>query len=196
MANRFEYPDKCPACAKEGVRDDNGREINIGFDIDKAQISCVRGHVFEEIPGPEGIPEPPPLVVETETLPSVEEDQSRFAALKKQREPVSIEAVQSPMTMASGVSIGNGMMLPVEQNLNCFVSEGQAFELPGGDLLLGVRISETWRQAVEAEAEIKGMKTADYFAQWLQSEEMRDALSDLLANYWLANFQQTTGAGR
>jgi hypothetical protein len=71
------------------------------------------------------------------------------------------------------------------------VREGEAVELLGGDLLLGVRVTEQWRQAVEAEAAAQVKTPGAYFGEWLQSEEIKTAISDALANYWLANYTQT-----
>jgi hypothetical protein len=71
------------------------------------------------------------------------------------------------------------------------VAEGEGVNLPNGDLLLGLRIPEQWRQAVEAEAENQGKGSAQYLADWLTSEEMRSAIVDALVAYWSSSFTQT-----
>jgi len=48
--SRFEYSEICPTCKDAGVTNDDGKPITLGFDLDTHEISCTRGHVYEELP--------------------------------------------------------------------------------------------------------------------------------------------------
>lgn len=212
--NRIEYVDKCPMCLKDGATDENGQPRNLGLDMDTGKICCLAGHEFDELPS-ETVPEKPmetavaiPGVCTQPETPKSESDfgvsqiadepsaQEDAAKLGKIALVMGDESIAPQVAEIAKDSNPERALEPLPRKVvgvdrgSVKVGESQAITLENGDLLLGVRISEQWRQAVEAEAEAKGMKTADYFAEWLTSEEMRDAFSDLLANYWLANYQQ------
>jgi hypothetical protein len=85
-------------------------------------------------------------------------------------------------------------LAPIEQapeERRYWVGPGGSMALPNGDLLLGLRIPEQWRQAVEAEAQNQGKLIGEYASDWLTSEEMRSAIVDALVAYWSSSFTQT-----
>jgi hypothetical protein len=200
--NRFEYADRCPTCLAEGARNEGGKEYTLGFDVDKGEISCLRGHVFQELPSEITAAPVVERPAEDETMlampePATPPDENRLAEIMQQRKAAEEKPEQKLAdVVVSGAPTGTtpatvvGYDTATTFSTLLTVAEGQTLSLLNGDILVGIRISEQWRQAVEAEAEAKGMKTAEYFQQWLQSDEMRDAVSDLLANYWTSNYAQ------
>lgn len=218
LDNRIDYQDRCPICLKDGkLNETTGKPVTLSLDLDSGKIACVMGHQFEELPSetqaeaapgvPVAVPEictqPEAPKIESDSAPVVQEVAQSAAEDSAKLEQISgvlasaptVEPTAQPVPEKAPASVrmfaDGGEVDALGSGVK--VGAGEAITLENGDLLLGVRVSEQWRQAVEAEAEIKGVSAPAYFAEWLTSEEMRDSLSDLLANYWLANFQQKAG---
>ena len=237
--NRILYDEACPNCKAEG------REAKLFLDMDRVEIRCEAGHVFEELPSDvllrtgqaqdqvataeplqverveplqvEAIPAEPgdsgeqiseenPVVSETPLSNTLEEAMTAEAGTERLAEIATELPSNKPATdedlqpIDAGVAVSGtsdyGLSGVVRLNRvdtgtsQYLVSEGQAVNLPNGDLLLGIVIPEVWKSAVESEAESQLKSPATYFRDWLTSEEMRQSVIEWLENYWVSSYSQ------
>ena len=204
--NRITYEEACPKCEAEG------RKEKLFLDMDKVEIRCEVGHVFEELPSDtvlrtglqaEPIPAVSEVVSEAKSEPEIEQVSS-IADLQPEA-PITntLEKPVAPLSPSAIVAAEDAKLAKIAVQLKprsagpslaaagLMVAEGMGVTLPDGDMLLGVRIPEAWRQAVEAEAEAQMKSPGKYFSDWLTSEEMRATVIDWLQNYWCSAYSQT-----
>lgn len=174
MANRIDYTQQCPKCVAKGKEDSF-----LGFDIDAAAIQCQAEppHVFEQIPG-EPAPELGELKPEetnksgadggadqAQAEPAVlAAEESRLAAISESLGSGSAPTVEAPSSPAESAEIEPAKPSPLAEKLPPagavhvselahYVKEGEAAILPGGDLLVALRIPEQLATSLQAEAE-------------------------------------------
>ena len=211
--NRIQYKEACPECAAKAV------ENFLFLDMDTTVIQCQAGHVFEELPSDQvlrnGLQSASNPVLQTgenvEKLPAETaapesaqantlEESGAPDVLTKRLEDIGEELARQNqeiadkynIDLASVPAVPEAPIPPMEGRAypKELVGEGESIRLANGDLLLGVRIPETWKQAIEAEAEAQLKSPAAYFGEWLTSDEMKSAVVDLLQNYWSAAYTQ------
>jgi hypothetical protein len=196
MSRITSYSTLCPTCKVAGI------DRQLGFDDELGSICCdgPEPHTFDRLPD-----EPAPSVEgsgfapETQNEPSTtaEEDRAKFSELSAKRKqptpisskpPVSIPQQVTPQTPAVEMSVASAEDLAAKfasGELIPMVPLGGAYQMPNGDVLLGVVVPEQWVQAVVSEAEVQGAKNvAAYVGKWLTSDDMRSLIVDALMSYW------------
>lgn len=213
--SRIHYDEACPACVLEGF------DHKLFLDYDTLQVQCERGHKFDELPSDTALRTGQPISTgtvassteESAVAPVVEPGIVNEEKPSQSEKSNTLENEVSPEESSAKLAeIASKLAAPPQvspelfeklspalqrvvgvpkDSTNASVAEGQSVTLENGDLLLGVRIPESWRQAVEAEAEVQGKRPAVYLAEWLTSEEMRSAIVDFIQNYWASSYTQT-----
>lgn len=185
---RIEYNTPCPICEAEG------KGGTIGFENGK--FCCQNGHEVEDVDGgvtrkllddspqneakiapSEGV-ENPPACTEFEKADSAQErvDQERFAEVQQRRkEPLAVSAHEPEPVGGLAATGGTLETVPAHEGLAAGIACGKLlplvpmdgeFALPGGDVLVAVRIPELYLGAIRELAQ-SAQKT---LAQWLTDE--------------------------
>jgi len=207
MSRISEYLTWCPTCKVAGI------ERHLGFDDELGAICCdaKEPHVFDRLPDdPPPSVESSGFAAETQNEPiqTAEEDSVRFSQLTADRKKLTVVPISTPelpaevldyvkksADLTDALTGAAPQIVPssreelakkfASRELIPMVALGGSFQLPNGDLLLGVVIPETWSQAIIAEAEIQGAKSpAEYFARWMTSDELRSTFAESLLHYW------------
>jgi len=153
----------CPQCLKE-IELLPGIEIPTLQLADDGRFACKNGHAYDTLPEEAAVEEP---AISDETppweLPDLETPPPKAPPLAtiapEAIPPVGVPVVEVPLPEAVAFEKPRGTSAPGD--------DGAPRELPGGDVIFTVRVSETHVTNLRAEAEVKEMTLKGYFDAWV-----------------------------